>query len=53
MRVLHIAIRRKCTVGNLIHALAELWRTRSAEEMIDQISICYARRRNRLPRKCH
>jgi hypothetical protein len=27
----------KCTVGDLIHALTELWRTRTAEEMIDQI----------------
>jgi hypothetical protein len=27
----------KCAVGDLIYALTELWRTRTAEEMIDQI----------------
>jgi hypothetical protein len=27
----------KCSVGDLVHALSELWRTRTAEEMIDQI----------------
>jgi hypothetical protein len=27
----------KCTVGDMVHALAELWRTRTAEDMIDQI----------------
>lgn len=28
----------KCSVGDMVHALAELWRTRTAEEMIDQIA---------------
>lgn len=27
----------KCLVGDMVHALAELWRQRTAEEMIDQI----------------
>jgi predicted nuclease of predicted toxin-antitoxin system len=27
-----------CSVGDMVHALTELWRTRTAEEMIDQIA---------------
>jgi len=26
-----------CSIGDMVHGLAELWRTRRAEEMIDQI----------------
>jgi hypothetical protein len=37
----------KCTVGDLIHALAELWRTRTAEDMIDQMSSCHAEDRSK------
>jgi len=34
----------KCTVGDLVHALTELWRTRTAEEMADQIVFLPRRR---------
>ncbi|MEX2137728.1 MAG: DUF5615 family PIN-like protein [Pirellulales bacterium] len=34
----------KCSVGDMVHALAELWRTRTAEEMIDQIIFLPRRR---------
>jgi predicted nuclease of predicted toxin-antitoxin system len=35
-----IAYRRaeNCSVGDMVHALVELWRSRTAEEMVDQIA---------------
>jgi len=28
----------KCSVGDMVHGLCELWRTKTAEEMVDQVA---------------